>query len=421
MDTSSPLESLADQALLAAKQVDGFFSANGLAQPSFEERGPPGYPKMPSDIQAARLRLRDAAKALYDLATGPDEGLRWISTEYADLATLRFIDHFNLAEAVPLGGEKSFTDIAAERKLHAGQVKRVLRHAMTNNIFMEKREGYVSHSATSKALLTDKSIRAWVSSCTELFTRSSTGLVEATERWGWSEKRNETPFNISYQTDLGLFEWWTEHPEKGARFATSLKGMAQDEVYSFQHMADGFDWQSLGNALVVDIGGSAGQAAITLTKSFPNLKCIVQDLSEIVEQGRASLPETLQDRVEFQTHNFFDPQPVEDADVYCLRFVCHDWGDSYVEKILKNIIMAMKPGARIVIMDQIMPQPNTLPKCTEKTMRFMDIQMMLHMAAAERELSDWETLFQQTDPRLELKNVKTPAGSALSVMELGIL
>lgn len=79
-----------------------------------------------------------------------------------DLLALRAIYHFDLAQLVPLEGEISFQDIAAKcnPKLDEGRLKRFLQMGMANNIFQEKRAGYVSHTVASRLLRDDAGFRA---------------------------------------------------------------------------------------------------------------------------------------------------------------------------------------------------------------------------------------------------------------------
>ena len=50
--------------------------------------------------------------------------------------------------------------------------------------------------------------------------------------------------------------------------------------------------------------------------------------------------------------------------------------------------------------------------------RAMDLEMMLGFNAVERDLEGWKLLFEKADPRLVLKKIVTPPGSAQSIMEL---
>lgn len=59
-------------------------------------------------------------------------------------------------------------------------------------------------------------------------------------------------------------------------------------------------------------------------------------------------------RVTIQEHDFLKPQPVKDADLFFLRAITHDWGSSYVVKILRHLRDAAVVGkTRLLIIDQV--------------------------------------------------------------------
>lgn len=64
----------------------------------------------------------------------------------------------------------------------------------------------------------------------------------------------------------------------------------------------------------------------------------------------------------------FTPQPTS-ADIYLLRFILHDHHDAISLQIVKNLVPAMKNGARLVINDGVLAEPNTLPTIEERISR----------------------------------------------------
>ena len=135
------------------------------------------------------------------------------------------------------------------------------------------------------------------------------------------------------------------------------------------YILNGFAWESLGNGVVVDVGGSHGAVCIAIARRFPSLCCIVQDRPEIVKLGRANLSSDLTNRVSFMEHDFFTEQPVKSADVFYFRWILHDWSDKYAIRILKALIPALKCGARIIINEHILPEPGALPTYQERFLR----------------------------------------------------
>lgn len=108
----------------------------------------------------------------------------------------------------------------------------------------------------------------------------------------------------------------------------------------------------------MDVGGSNGAHAKALSKAFPELTIVVQDLAGVIgetSEGKGRL--SGEGRLIFTVHDFFLPQPIRDAEVYLLRWILHDHTDKYAVGILHNIANVMKPSARILVMDRIMPPP----------------------------------------------------------------
>ena len=114
------------------------------------------------------------------------------------------------------------------------------------------------------------------------------------------------------------------------------------------------------------MGGSTGHTTIPLARAFPDLKVVVQDLSDAFDKAKDLVPVDLQGRIEFMKHDFFQPQPVEGADVYLLRWILHDWSDAYCVKILRALKPALKKDARVLIAEGIMPPRGVLPLSQER-------------------------------------------------------
>lgn len=88
----------------------------------------------------------------------------------------------------------------------------------------------------------------------------------------------------------------------------------------------------------------------------------------MIAGAKETLRADIQARVEFQAHDFFTEQPVK-ADVYLFRNVFHSWSDSRAIRILQALVPALKPGARIVINDYLLPEPGTMSHMKERAVR----------------------------------------------------
>jgi len=105
--------------------------------------------------------------------------------------------------------------------------------------------------------------------------------------------------------------------------------------YAIEHVFTVYDWASLGDALIVNVGGSRGQAATELAKEFGSIKLVVQDAERIIQGVELGVPEELKGRIEFTSHAIFEPQTIK-APVYLFRMVFRGLGDKYAFLALKE-------------------------------------------------------------------------------------
>ena len=162
-------------------------------------------------------------------------------------------------------------------------------------------------------------------------------------------------------------------------FARAMKGISAGGAYDVSHALTGYPWAKLAaapNQLIVDVGGGPGHVAMALAKLHPSLTFDVQDLPETVEVGAKNCPAELQDRISFQSHDFFQAQPArktaaDGSITYFARFILHDWSDLYAQKILEALAKSLRPQDRIVLNEVVVPAPGELPLGVERRLRFV--------------------------------------------------
>lgn len=195
--------------------------------------------------------------------------------------------------------------------------------------------------------------------------------VNAMQKYPGSQEPNETGFSLANNTDATFFEVLSQFPERARRFANSMRAFTEVPGYDMSHVVDGFPWADLGHGTVVDVGGSQGFASFAIASAFPDLSFVVQDAAPVIAAAEKQAPVGLAHPVKFMTHDFFTEQPVHGADVYFLRWVLHDWSDKYSLKILRNLVPALKPGAKVVVMDAVLPKPGVLPRWQDDKLRYV--------------------------------------------------
>ena len=156
---------------------------------------------------------------------------------------------------------------------------------------------------------------------------------------------------------------------RAKRFGEAMSLFASNKGMEPHHILDNYDWETIaGSGLVVDLGGNRGQIAIPLAHRFPTLNVVVQDLANVVDGAEALIPDDIKGRVKFMAHDFFTEQTVQ-AEVYYIRWCLHNWSDEYAIKILRCLISALKEGARVIVHDSCIPEPEDMPRWREKRLR----------------------------------------------------
>ena len=89
--------------------------------------------------------------------------------------------------------------------------------------------------------------------------------------------------------------------------------------------------------------------------------------------------------------------------MYFFRWIIHNYSTPYAVKLLKNLVPALKPGARIVINDHCLRDYGVEKPWDERLMRGMDVIMLTLLNAQEREEQEFRALFAEADPGFKFK------------------
>ena len=150
-----------------------------------------------------------------------------------------------------------------------------------------------------------------------------------------------------------------------------MKSFTSNSGQSPFHLATGYPWSDIPpTSTIIDIGGSEGHVSAAIAQRHQHLSFVVQDLPEVIEM--ASLPddvdEDVRKRVRFEVHDFLTDQTTQ-GEVFLLRWILHDWPDQYVIKILRHLRPALRPNNKIVVNDQLMPEPGHVGPMVERQIR----------------------------------------------------
>jgi len=88
-----------------------------------------------------------------------------------------------------------------------------------------------------------------------------------------------------------MYEIFAQFPERGQKFGRLMSNV--DEKREF--LLDDYPWAE--KRTMINVGGSHGSIALSIAERFPHINCVVQDLPEVIEEGKARLPAHLKERV----------------------------------------------------------------------------------------------------------------------------
>ncbi|KAJ9399551.1 hypothetical protein DTO282F9_3425 [Paecilomyces variotii] len=418
MSSPPSLKSIASSLSANTNLLTQLLEEKGLPQPSLSVHD--GQQTVPDSIEfeqlhAARTAIQEQAQLLLDLVTGPVEmATTWPICSLHDTSALILIYHCKLYQHIPLNGTATFENIAAKSGLDIHRTRLALRHAMTRRFFCEPQPNHVAHTAASALLVTQPDFVDFLGHQLNDTLPAVANLSKTIDRYGNSTEPNHSATNVAFGTDENPMSFIASGTVSGPRFSGAMRWVAKTGSFDDRHIVENYPWDDFGEGTVVDVAGGTGHLSLSLAQAYPKLRFIVQDLPE---QGKAfSVPSHLQDRVQFMSHDMFQPQPIA-ADAYILRLICHDWPDVASSQILRQLVPAMRDGARIILVEAVMLEPGHVSGPAERVYSTSALHMAVTYNGKERTEAEWENIIKNADSRLKLNRVITPRRSHCSVIE----
>ncbi|KAI6251135.1 Chlorophenol O-methyltransferase [Erysiphe necator] len=426
-ESASLLLKLAHTISKETTKLDRCLKNDGAPELGFSIDSPLEFPIQSVEVEKSRARIIRATEELSALVMGPADSLRWMAWGHSNSLSLHAIYHYKIVKSFPIHETATFAQISKRVGLSELNVRRFLRHAMTNRIFKEVEPGLVAHTAASRLLAENSKMDDWVGFCVEEMWQAAAMTVSALERNPQADDPKQTGFCLSNSTtDVEtMFTTFEKSPFRSARMGGAMHSLTDGPGYELTHLLSSPVWLALNKcqALVVDIGGSHGFVSIALASKFPQLRFIVQDTPATIASA-SPLSKDLSKRIQFQIHDFHTIQKVKGADVYFFRWIFHNHSDRLAIPMLRNLIPALKNGARVIINDYCLPEPasmatksSCIDPIEEKTLRSMDLAMLSLLNSQERDETEYRMLFKSADKRFRFIGVHNSVGSSMALIE----
>ncbi len=306
----------------------------------------------------------------------------WYSQAVYTVARLELADR--LAE-----GPATVEELAAGCQAHGPSLERLLRALATIGLLEFQTDGRYATTALLDCLRSgvDGSLRAAaLFGGGDLHWRAWQGLYDAV-------RTGRTGFETVHGAPL--FEKLADSTDAAALFQQVMSGGAgwDDSILDACDLAD--------CGLLIDVGGGRGDLALAAVQRNPSLRAVVLDRPEVV----AGL-QPIDERLQFEAGDFFESVPAG-GDRYLLRFILHDWADDAAARILAVCRRAMAPGARLLIVDNLLSESGP---CAAS---LLDVSMMVLTGGKERSQRQFEALLEAAGMALERV---TPTASGLHVL-----
>ena len=193
----------------------------------------------------------------------------------------------------------------------------------------------------------------------------------------------------------GLFEYLAGQPEEAAQFAASMEALTGSLAADAARVID-----ASGVSLAVDVGGGTGQLVRELMRANDGLHGLVLDLRRPPRRhGRRRRRTASATRFSAVAGDFFAAVP--GADLYLLKAVLHDWDDDSCVRILRNCRAAARPGARLIVIENVIRD-----LARDRFATLLDMNMLAVTTGQERDLAGYDAL-----SPLRLSRARGPAAA----------
>jgi hypothetical protein len=227
-------------------------------------------------------------------------------------------------------------------------------------------------------------------------------MTRAWEELLYSLSTGKTAFEKVH--GMPAFDYLAQHPDLASYFSQAMIGFHGAEPPA---IADAYDFSPF--ATVVDVGGATGHLLSTILKRHPAPRGILFDMPHVVRDAPALLESRgVAKRVQIEPGSFFERVP-EGGDAYIMSHVIHDWSEEQCLTILGNCRKAMKPSARLLIVEMVLPAGDA-----PHPGKVLDMVMLVVPGGQERTEAEYGTLLAKAGFRLVRV---VPTESEVSVVE----
>ena len=295
-------------------------------------------------------------------------------------------------------GPRSAAELAGETGTHAPSLHRLMRTLASLGVLTERDGKRFALTPLGEAL---RSGAPGAARATVLTLAGPIGW-KGFEEMMYSLETGKTGFEKAF--GMPVFDYLAQHPDEASQFSETMIGVHGAEPAA---LAEAYDFSALGT--VVDVGGASGNLLATILGRHAKPRGVLFDLPHVVRDApKLFAARGVADRVTIESGSFFERIPAG-GDAYVLSHIIHDWNEEQCLTILGHCRKAMKPGARLLIVEMVLPEGDT-----PHPGKILDMTMLVLPGGQERTVPEYSELLGKAGFRLARV---VPTESAVSVVE----
>jgi len=296
------------------------------------------------------------------------------------------------------GGPKSALELAGPMSAHAPSLHRLMRTLASLGLLAERDDQRFALTAVGEALRTG----APGSAKAALLTTGSDWCLSAFENIIHSIQTGRTGFEKTQ--GMPFFDFLARYPEEASLFSETMVGFHGQEPPA---VAAAYHFSSF--KTIIDVGGATGNMLAAILGRHAGPRGVLFDLPHVVRDAPALLnTQGAMDRVTIEAGDFFEAVPAG-GDAYILSHIVHDWSEEKCLTILRHCRRAMKPDARLLIVEMVLPDGDA-----PHPGKMLDMVMLVLLGGQERTEAEYAHLLDKAGFRV---NRVVPTQSPVSVVE----